>query len=354
MKIAKLVEVQQRKDKRVSIMNYLESLYVFKRVGDFIVKSNLSFINQNTFPLFRAYTRKDGFGQVLLKVKANGVVELVIRYKESVTEYDSDDYYPYQYPEVFKESISSEQLATILKNPTSYRNGLFYKSLIPLLISIENLTKDFIKGNNVEYYFGVNFVKGKIHETFLDTERSLSYVSGKDDTDRAIERLKKQYELSLVPKGTYIPSEHEIYEKVQSIVRESIGSAGVYSLCTIRPIISDWDIYYMDVVLYIGGGASVAQDFNYTEFVGFGVKKSYRKDGYSRSDVRSSSKYLDGNHPEVKAMFDNINKFFGSLPPQLIPKISISLSYHRHRSEGERDEIGVSVITPNSSYFPHS
>ena len=195
-------------------MNYLESLYVFKRVGDFIVKSNFSFINQNTFPLFRAYTRKDGFGQVLLKVKTGGVVELVIRYKESVTEYDSDNYYPYQYPEVFKESISPEQLATILKNPTSHRNGSFYKSLIPLLISIENLTKDFIKGNNVEYYVGVNFVKGKIHETFLDTERSLSYVSGKDDTYRAIERLKKQYKLSLVPKGTYIPSEHEIYEKV--------------------------------------------------------------------------------------------------------------------------------------------
>lgn len=354
MRIVKLVEVRQRKDKRVSIMNYLESLYVFKRVGDFIVKSNFSFINQNTFPLFRAYTRKDGFGQVLLRVKTDGVVELVIRYKESVTEYDSDDYYPYQYPEVFKESISSEQLATILKNPTSHRNGSFYKSLIPLLISIENLTKDFIKGNNVEYYLGVNFVKGKIHETFLNTERSLSYVSVEDSTYRSIERLKKQYELSLVPKGTYIPSEHEIYEKVQYIVREAIGSPGVYSLCTIRPIISDWDIYYMDVVLYIGGGASVAQDFNYTEFVGFGVKKSYRKDGYSRSDVRSSSKYLDGNHPKVKAIFDNINKFFGSLPPQLIPKISIRLSYHRHRSEGERDEIGVSVITPNSSYFPHS
>ena len=110
----------------------------------------------------------------------------------------------------------------------------------------------------------------------------------------------------------------------------------------------------MDVVLYIGGGASVAQDFNYTEFVGFGVKKSYHRDGYSRSDVRSSSKDLDGNHPEVKAMFDNINKFFGSLPPQLIPKISISLSYHRHRSEGERDVIGVRVITPSSGYFPHS
>lgn len=335
-------------------MDYLESLYVFKRVGDFIVKSNFSFINQNTFPLFRAYTRKDGFGQVLLKVKTGGVVELVIRYKESVTEYDSDNYYPYQYPEVFKESISSEQLATILKDPTIHRNGSFYESLIPLLISIENLTKDFIKGNNVEYYVGVNFVKGKIHETFLDTERSLFYVSGKDDTHRAIERLKKQYKLSLVPKGTYIPSEHEIYEKVQSIVREAIGSSGVYSLCTIHPIISDWDIYYMDVVLYIGGGASVAQDFNYTEFVGFGVKKSYRRDGYTRSDVRNSSKYLDGKHPEIKAMFDNINKFFGSLPPQLIPKISISLSYHRYRSEGGRDVIGVRVITPNSDYFPHS
>ena len=218
-------------------MNYLESLYVFKRVGDFIVKSNFSFINQNTFPLFRAYTRKDGFGQVLLKVKTGGVVELVIRYKESVTEYDSDNYYPYQYPVVFKESISSEQLATILKNPASHRNGSFYKSLIPLLISIENLTKDFIKGNNVEYYLGVNFVNGKIHETFLTTERSLSYVSGKDDTHRAIERLKEQYKLSLVPKGTHIPSEHEIYEKVQSIVREAIGSTGVYSLCNIQPII---------------------------------------------------------------------------------------------------------------------
>lgn len=354
MRIVKLVEVQQPKDRGVSIMDYLESLYVFKRVGDFIVKSNFSFINQNTFPLFRAYTRKDGFGQVLLKVKTGGVVELVIKYKESVTEYDSDNYYPYQYPEVFKESISSEQLATILKNPASHRNGSIYKSLIPLLISIENLTKDFIKGNNVEYYLGVNFVKGKIHETFLDTERSLSYVSVEDSTYRSIERLKKQYKLSLVPKGTYIPSEHEIYKRVQSIVREVIDSSGVYSLCTIRPIISDWDIYFMDIVLYIGGGAGVSQDFNYTEFVGFGVKKSYRKDGYSRSDVRSSSKYLDGNHPQVKSMFDNINKFFGSLPPQLIPKISIRLSYHRHRSEGERDEIGVSVITPNSSYFPLS
>ena len=110
----------------------------------------------------------------------------------------------------------------------------------------------------------------------------------------------------------------------------------------------------MDVVLYIGGGASVAQDFSYTEFVGFGVKKSYRRDGYTRSDVRSSSKYLDGNHPKVKVMFDNINKFFGSLPPQLIPNISISLSYHRYRSEGEKDVIMVRVVTPNSSYFPHS
>ena len=182
----------------------------------------------------------------------------------------------------------------------------------------------------------------------------MSYVSGKDDTSRAIERLKKQYQLSLVPKGTYIPSEHEIYEKVQSIIREAINSLGVYSLCTIRPIISDWDIYYMNVVLYIGGGASVSQDFSYTEFVGFGVKKSYRRDNYSRSDVRSSSKYLDGAHPEVKEMLDNINKFFGSLPPQLIPKISISLSYHRNRSEGKKDVIGVRVITPNSSYFPHS
>ena len=335
-------------------MDYLESLYVFEKVGDFIVKSNFSFINQNTFPLFRAYTRKDGFGQVLLKVKTGGVVELVIKYKESVTEYDSDDYYPYQYPEVFKESISPEQLATILKNPTSHRNGSFYKSLIPLLISIENLTKDLIKGNNVEYYLGVNFVKGKIHETFLTTGRSFSYLSGGDDIYRAIERLKKQYQLSLVPKGTYIPSKDEIYEKVHSIVREVIGSSGVYSLCTIRPIISDWDIYYMDVNLYIGGGASVAQDFSYTEFVGFGVKKSYRRDGYSRSDVRSSSKYLDGNHPEVKTMFDKINKFFGSLPPQLIPGIKISLSYHRHYDEDERDEIGVRVITPNSGYFPHS
>ena len=335
-------------------MDYLESLYVFEKVGDFIVKSNFSFINQNTFPLFRAYTRKDGFGQVVLKVKTGGVVELVIKYKESVTEYDSDDYYPYQYPVVFKESISPEQLATILKNPTSHRNGSFYKSLIPLLISIENLTKDLIKGNNVEYYLGVNFVKGKIHETFLVTGRSFSYVSREDGADRAIERLKKQYKLSLVPKGTYIPSEQEVYEKVQSIVRKVIGSEGVYSLCTIRPIISDWDIYYMDVVLYIGGGASVAQDFSYTEFVGFGVKKSYRRDGYSRSDVRSSSKYLDGTHPEVKEIFDNINKFFGSLPPQLIPQISISLSYHRYRSEGKRDVIEVRVITPDSDYFPHS
>ena len=208
-----------------------------------------------------------------------GVVELVIRYKESVTEYDSDDYYPYQYPEVFKESISSEQLATILKNPTSHRNGLFYKSLILLLISIENLTKDFIKGNNVEYYLGVNFIKGKIHETFLDTELSLSYVSVEDSTYRSIERLKKQYKLSLVPKGTYIPSKHEIYKKVQSIVREVIGSSGVYSLCTIRPIISDWDIYYMDVVLYIGGGASVAQDLTTRSLLGLGLRKAIAKTG---------------------------------------------------------------------------
>lgn len=178
-------------------MNYQDSCNVFRRVSDFYLKHERFKMGKVTAPLFRQFCGSNGFGRLTIKVSGGGVLELIIRNEKGYVYTTGREFYPNKFPVVFRELLSPKELATILDNPKNYKYGIFYSNFMPLLLKLENLLGDTIRGKGIPYSFNQDFKNGNPDYSFFSINNDPWGTKLSSSTLDTIELLKMCYLSSL-------------------------------------------------------------------------------------------------------------------------------------------------------------
>ena len=183
-------------------MNYQEACNIFRRVSNFYLEHERYKFEKVTEPLFRSICGSKGFGRLTVKISGDGLLELSIHCQEGYTYTTERNFYPGLFPVVYQELRTPEDLAVILSNPKNYQCGLFYSSLVPLLLDLEGFLGGIIKSKQIPYSLDINFKNGKPDYMFflVNGDPHGSHLS--ESTLGIIDALKKKHLRRRVLGGT--------------------------------------------------------------------------------------------------------------------------------------------------------